>query len=246
MVQYKERKNTMKKSLAILSILACMLGLVACGSQSVSVENPLCTPEEAASIGIQTVDNMDFIVRSDMIDQYIDQEVSYNGLVGWQDALNEMGEFTEVKDVTSDIGSEEVVINVTAGGTIRDAIVEIIVNKDGMATSISTSVQYTFGEMMSKAGLNTLIGMGTVFAVLILICLIITCFKFIPKLQEAFSGKKNTAERSVAETAVDNTIAQIIKKEDNLELVAVITAAIAASEGAASTDGYVVRSIRRR
>ena len=32
---------------------------------------------------------------------------------------------------------------------------------------------------------------------------------------------------------------------DDLELVAVIAAAIAASEGAASTDGFVVRSIRR-
>ena len=49
--------------------------------------------------------------------------------------------------------------------------------------------------------------------------------------------------------ALDNAVAQIIENEeqsDNLELVAVIAAAIAASEGAASTDGYVVRSIRRR
>ena len=32
---------------------------------------------------------------------------------------------------------------------------------------------------------------------------------------------------------------------DDLELVAVIAAAIAASEGAASADGFVVRSIRK-
>ena len=32
---------------------------------------------------------------------------------------------------------------------------------------------------------------------------------------------------------------------DDLELVAVIAAAIAASEGAATTDGFVVRSIKR-
>ena len=40
------------------------------------------------------------------------------------------------------------------------------------------------------------------------------------------------------ETAVDET--------DDLELVAVIAAAIAASEGAVTTDGFVVRSIIRR
>lgn len=236
----------MKKSLAILGMLACMFGLVACGSETTGVENPLCTPEEAASIGVQTVDNIDFIVRSDMIEQYAGEEVSYNGLISWKNALEDMGEFTEVKDVQSDIGSDQVVIDVTAGGTLRDAIVEIIVNKEGSATSITTTVQYSVGEMMSKAGLNTLIGMGTVFTVLILICLIISCFKLIPKVQDMFSGKNKKAEKSVAEKAVDNTIAQIIRKEDDSELIAVIAAAIAASEGAASTDGYVVRSIRRR
>ena len=107
-------------------------------------------------------------------------------------------------------------------------------------------VAESMSDLMAKAGMNTLLGMGTVFCVLILICLIISCFKFIPKIQGVFSGKDKKAEKTVAETAVDNTIAQIIRKEDDQELIAVIAAAIAASEGAASTDGYVVRSIRRR
>ena len=52
------------------------------------------------------------------------------------------------------------------------------------------------------------------------------------------------------ETSIDNTISQIVEKEevdvtDDYELVAVIAAAIAASEGAASTDGFVVRSVRK-
>lgn len=43
-------------------------------------------------------------------------------------------------------------------------------------------------------------------------------------------------------------LAQIVENEelsDDCELVAVIAAAIAASQGASSTDGFVVRSIRR-
>ena len=39
--------------------------------------------------------------------------------------------------------------------------------------------------------------------------------------------------------------AQEEPEADDTELVAVIAAAIAASEGAASTDGFVVRSIRK-
>jgi sodium pump decarboxylase gamma subunit len=100
------------------------------------------------------------------------------------------------------------------------------------------------GELMGKAALNTLIGMGTVFVVLILISCIISLFKFIPKIQESFTKKK------AKETAgVDNAVAHIVVQEetgaDDLELAAVIAAAIAAYEGSASTDGFVVRSIRK-
>lgn len=236
----------MKKSLAVLSILACMLGLVACGSTNNIVADPLLTTAEAESAGAQTVENIAAIVANDYIEQYATDEVSYAGLKGWSDSLEEIGTYTGVKEVTSEITSDKAIINVLAGGSDHDAMVEIIITPDG-CTSITTSVQYSFGEMMSKAGLNTLIGMGTVFCVLILISLIISCFNLIPKIQEAFS-KKDKATDIKAE-AVDNTIAQIIEKEelsDDLELVAVIAAAVAASEGAASTDGFVVRSIRRR
>ncbi len=103
---------------------------------------------------------------------------------------------------------------------------------------------------MTAAALNTVIGMGTVFVVLILIIFIISLFRFIPILQDKLTrGKANKADTK--QESIDNTIAQIVEKEestdlsDDLELVAVIAAAIAASEGSASTDGFVVRSIRK-
>ena len=112
--------------------------------------------------------------------------------------------------------------------------------------NMSVNINYDMSELMTNAALNTLLGMGTVFIVLILISLIISCFNFIPKIQEAFA--KKAKKEDVKAEAVDNTIAQIVEKEeaDDLELIAVISAAIAASEGATSTDGFVVRSIIRR
>ena len=141
---------------------------------------------------------------------------------------------------------EEGVFSVKIQGDVRDALVEVMY-EEGTPASITTNVEYTFGEKMEKAGLNTLLGMGTVFVVLILISLIISCFGIINKIQDKKANKAKKAD--VKAEAVDNTIAQIIEKEelaDDLELVAVIAAAIAASEGAASTDGFVVRSIKRR
>ena len=103
-------------------------------------------------------------------------------------------------------------------------------------------------EILKIAALNTLMGMGTVFAVLILIMWIISAFRIIPKIEKSIADKKAKKTSSNTSAAVDNTIAQIIENEelsDDTELVAVIAAAIAASEGAASTDGVVIRSIRR-
>ena len=241
----------MKKGFAIVAILAC-LGLSACGSSEPAVvENPLCTPEEAANIGQNTVDNMDFIVRGDMMDQYVGDEVSYAGLVSWKAALEEMGSYTGVEDIKSDIGSDEVRIEILAGGTEHDAIVEMVLTNEG-AQSISANIQYSMAELMERAALNTLIGMGTVFVVLIIISLLISGFNLIPKIQAVFKKDKTSGEKSIAEEAVDKTIAQIIKQEDDdQELVAVISAAIAAYEastgtGSGGTDGFVVRSIRKR
>jgi sodium pump decarboxylase gamma subunit len=107
----------------------------------------------------------------------------------------------------------------------------------------SLNPKSTFGELMEKAALNTVIGMGTVFAVLILISLIIACFGFIPKIQDAFA-KKEAPETPSAPVSAPVVAAQ--SEEDDTELVAVIAAAIAAYEGSTNTDGFVVRSIRRR
>ena len=82
--------------------------------------------------------------------------------------------------------------------------------------------------------------------ILILISLLIGCFKFIPQIQEKFS-KKN--KQPAAAPAAAPVVAAPVEEEEETsdeELIAVIAAAIAASEGSTSTDGFVVRSIRRR
>ena len=96
---------------------------------------------------------------------------------------------------------------------------------------------------MSRAGLNVVMGMGTVFLVLILISLVIWLFKFIPDIQKALSGEKK--QQKAASTVQDSAATVVEEVTDDTELIAVIAAAIAASTGA-STDDFVVRSIKRR
>ena len=108
-------------------------------------------------------------------------------------------------------------------------------------TAMNIEPVYTLSEIMQKAALNTVMGILTVFTILILISLIIACFNVIPYLEKKMSKKQEAAPTFTAPSDeffdTDET--------DDLELVAVISAAIAASSGT-STDSFVVRSIKRR
>ena len=86
----------------------------------------------------------------------------------------------------------------------------------------------SLGEILVKALMDTLMGMGTVFIILLLICLIISLFKFIPKDEPA---KKETPAVSQAVPAVDDS-----SEED--EVIAAIIAAIRMSlEGQLQAQG---------
>ncbi|MBE5953608.1 MAG: hypothetical protein E7257_05560 [Lachnospiraceae bacterium] len=120
------------------------------------------------------------------------------------------------------------------------------------AEEMVVSAVYSKKELVGQAGMNTLIGMGTVFVVLIFISFIISLFKYLPAL---FAKKPKVEVEKKAETpkAVATPVAVADNNEnlaDDSQLVAVITAAIYAYEaqsgnGAVSKDKLVVRSIKR-
>ena len=102
----------------------------------------------------------------------------------------------------------------------------------------------SLGEILIKALMDTLLGMGTVFAILILICIIISLFKYIPK-----------DEPKKAEAAAKAPIAPEDKDDEEDEIIAAILAAIRmsrelemagmSSEEAAMPE-YIVKSVKRR
>lgn len=98
------------------------------------------------------------------------------------------------------------------------------------------------------AGLNTFfIGVVIVFAVLFLLILVIVALgKVMQKIAEKTQAPKAVVKEEV-QSAKEEVAATVIEKEekqDDLELVAVITAVIAASMGTTS-DKLQVRSLRK-
>ncbi len=100
------------------------------------------------------------------------------------------------------------------------------------------------GEIFRVALIDTILGMGTVFVVLIFISLIISCFGPVSKKIESFTNKGKKEENTVPVKVEPAPVEEEEELVDDLELVAVITAAIAAYDEV-GTDGFIVRSIKR-
>ncbi len=243
----------MKRIVLVLGMIACLFGLTACGNEEASV----MTEEELAAVQVADsyISQVMEVVNQGAEAEYVAYDESLAPIFdSWKSGMEELGSYVETTGHEVKIDGDEVVVNTAITGSALDpdgnprtADVEIIYNaKEYLLTSMVVNVDYTMGEKMTNAALNTLLGMGTVFAVLILISLIISLFGFIPKIQAAFAKKDKVSE---TEKSVDNTIAQIIQAEeaDDTELIAVISAAIAAYEAAngGSSDGVVIRSVRK-
>ena len=100
-------------------------------------------------------------------------------------------------------------------------------------------------QLIERAALNTVMGLGIVFLTLLFLSWLIGKLHIIPDMIE----KKAKENEPVAPAAPVTFAAPEVEEEeedltDDLELVAVITAAIAASENT-SGDGFVVRSIKK-
>ena len=98
---------------------------------------------------------------------------------------------------------------------------------------------------IETALLNTVLGMGTVFLVLIFISCIIWLLGWIIQTATG-AGKKKAAP--VAVTPVAEKKEPVVSTQtDDTELIAVITAGMSEATGqVVSTDGFVVRSIKKR
>jgi sodium pump decarboxylase gamma subunit len=105
---------------------------------------------------------------------------------------------------------------------------------------------------MQQAGLNTLLGMGTTFFILILLSLIIAGFGKLFVALDKRKAEKDAAERKAAaasQSAPAAAPAPVAAQSDDGALIAVIAAAVSAyreqAEPTVAPDGFVVRKIRR-
>lgn len=243
----------MKKKLClIVSLCMLLLGLVACGEDPKRMDYNGKSYDELKATSENLAQSL-----PEFTDAQIDEGIAYYEQYGdtiivglmkqWKEIKADVGEFVKLGEMTVEKSGKTLTTAQLMDFKGRDLTLTCVYNYlDMQITSVTLDENYSLGEKMQKAAMNTLMGLGTVFMILILISLVIYGFKVIPYLEEK-ARAKNAPEPAPVPAVSSAPVVQVEEpQQDDAELIAVIAAAIAASEGTLAADGFVVRSIKRR
>ena len=267
-------KNLKKIFMALLCVMMISVGLTGCGSKTSSqIEAESQEAIKAAnleSVRIYTENTFPAVLKNYDYQKFMD-EVMAKGqcLVSvpfsndfanrWKLFEDTHGKVTDVlvqdSEKADDGFVDRMILTGEDGGQMQ-----LTVNFNKSMTPISSSIieysddsKETLGSKMATAGSNTITGLLVGFVVLVGLSLIISCFRFLQREGgEVKPERKDAPKKSAPAPATAAPAAKVaavpsaeeIDLAKNAELVAVIAAAIAASEGN-QVEGYVVRSIKR-
>lgn len=250
----------MKKRISLLiCMLLMILSFTGCASEKTTLEYDEASIEEVTEFLIgycMSTDEAAIEEWKSLSDLEMELQLINAGLPltaesfmgamdSWQAGIEECGAYIQHGEYVYEASEDELEVTTHVLYEEREADIVFLFDENLYLESMTVNAELSLGEILQKAGLNTILGMGTVFAVLIFIAFIISMFKYISVIEDALKNKKNKKTEDVV--VKSETVAAPVVEEvsDDLELVAVIAAAIAAAEGT-STDSFVVRSIRRR
>ena len=172
--------------------------------------------------------------------------------VNWATVMEDLGTLTECTYNEEASSQEEktsiLVYDCEYDGVDKDTTVSVTavytnIFGDIRLTDMNWNVTRPMSQLMGEAALNTVMGVGIVFAVLLFLSLLISQLHWIPDIID--KRKAQNTPPAPAPVAVSEPEPEYEEDvTDDEELVAVIAAAIAAAEEK-PVDGFVVRSIKK-
>ena len=223
----------LKSLLAMVCVLALTLAMSVCAFAADTVtEDEVANYKSAAETLISQIAGF----SDEEIENYLAQDDAFTTatMESWKSVKDELGAYSSI--VSQNVEKDGDVVTISTVAQFEKAKADVVLMLDlgqQMYTSMTYSVQYSLAANMQRAGMNTLMGIGIVFLMLVFLSFVIGLFKYIEKFQNV--GKKKAVEEAPkAEEAPAPAIAQSEAADedfaDDLELVAVISAAIAASK----------------
>ena len=232
-------KQRWKKIASLMLVTICAFSLTACGKKEETAAYQQITDDMVTNCAEVSKSAVESLAGFD--------DETLNQMTANRDTFTRLGKYEEMGTPTTDIDREEgqVTVDIPAKFDKGDAEIKVVFNYssdyDQMVPAYMTiSEVETTGMKLNGAAVNTVMGVGCVFVVLIFLIFVISLFKYVGKI-----GQKETAPKAAPAPAPAVPAAPVEEDlTDDLELVAVISAAIAASENT-STDSFVVRSIKK-
>lgn len=192
-------------------------------------------------VGMDDAQAEEILHPSSILSKYQDSMVA--SVQSWVNAKEELGAYKQIlaQDIEVD---DDIVIKTDCEFENGESVVTTTLSLDDLSlvSMEFATAEKTMGQKMEEAVLNTLMGVCVVFVMLFFLSFLISQFKHISKLEEGFKKKNAPAAPAPAPVAAPAPVEEEEVADDG-ELIAVIAAAIAA-EGT-STDGFVVRSIKK-
>jgi len=189
-------KQNMKKLWIALCMMFCLFALSGCSGAE----------EAAEEIDANVIEGM-----NNYVDYYVEffasltkeevaaematceKEKNYVMLTAfqsWDSVMDEMGNYIAYNPAVIEEIDEGYIARSNVVFDQRDMEFSIMLNEDGTEIlGISFSPEYSLGEKMTKAGMNTIMGMGVVFVVLIFISWVISMFKYISVFENKMKEK---------------------------------------------------------
>ena len=245
------RKNW-KKLVSLVLTAACTMVVTVAPVFADAASTPAYSPVEASTVDSLLSSSVQWVGQSlmtysddDLVNmEASDQQFYARAAEAWEEAKADLGEVKSLEDGTLEVDGDFVTCTIPGEFEKNPGIVRVFWNISTgtpVPTDLTITVEESKGVLIGQAGMNTIIGIGTVFVMLIFLIFVISSFDYIlgdKKKKKAPASPLQEVPKAVAAPVVEETAPEA----DDMELQAVITAAIAMYEddmASASGDAYV-------
>ena len=256
-------RRFVKRMAAAVLLSACLVSLSGCSSNqdtaetdsTISMDGTPVDDSMAQSIMLSAAQTLG-VPKDQLIVQKTLAESTGDATTAaiYEAQLEVREDMGELKNVNMDEGS--VVLLADGSYTVvipvdfTEGTKKYVMNINMATQQIQAEFTDMSAGVVEDTSMGALLKTATVYLVLIFISILISCFKYIHAWEES---KKKAAAPAPAPKAAAPAVKPVAAApavtgpdlSDDAELVAVMTAAIAAYEGSATSNGLVVRSIRR-
>lgn len=212
------RKNW-KKLVSLVLTAACTMVVTVAPVFADAASTPAYSPVEASTVDSLLSSSAQWVGQSlmtysddDLANmEASDQQFYARAAEAWEEAKADLGEVKSLEDGTLEVDGDFVTCTIPGEFEKNPGIVRVFWNISTgtpVPTDLTITVEESKGVLIGQAGMNTIIGIGTVFVMLIFLIFVISSFDYI-----LGDKKKKKAPAAPVQEAPKAVAARLLKRQ---------------------------------